>query len=142
MKNWWIGKKGSTVLVTPLIWTISILVFLFFLVTALRVMEPFVVYQKISETSLKYIFIMEEFGYLAKADKENLLKELEQKGLDISKVRIEADEKIRDYGEVLALNIHYCYSFQQARFRKSALVPEYEKEDILMCVSKKGVSKR
>lgn len=105
-------------------------------------MEPFVVYQKISETSLKYIFIMEEFGYLAKADKKNLLTELKAKGLDISKVRIEADERRRDYGEVLELNIYYQYSFQHPRFRGAALVPEYEQKDITMCVSKKGVSKR
>ena len=142
MKTWWQSKKGSTVLVTPLIWTISILIFLFFLVTALRTMEPFVVYQKISETSLKYIFIMEEYGYLAAKDKENLLEELQQKGIDIAKVSIDADEKKREYGEVLELNIHYRYSFQHARFRKKALTPEYEKEDIAMCVSKKGVSKR
>jgi len=142
MKNWWKEKKGSTVLVTPLIWLISIFIFLFFLVTGLRVIEPFVVYQKISETSLKYIFIMEEFGYLAKADKANLLKELERKGIDVSKVSIEANERRRDYGEVVELNIFYEYSFERARFKGKSLMPEYTTEDIAMCISKKGVSKR
>ncbi|MBP3284900.1 MAG: hypothetical protein J6M02_05325 [Clostridia bacterium] len=142
MKNRRKEERGSTVLVTPLIWTISILIFLFFLVTALRVIEPFVVYQKISETSLKYIFIMEEYGYLAAKDKENLLRELQQKGLDVSKVRINADERRREYGEVIGLEIHYRYSFRHMRFQRSALTPEYETEDIAMCVSKKGVSKR
>ena len=139
---WFWSQKGSTVLVTPLIWIISIFIFIFFLVTGLRVIEPFVVYQKISETSLKYIFIMEEFGCLARADKENLLKELQQKGIDVSCVSIEANEKVRDYGEVVELNICYRYAFERARFRGRSLMPEYKVEDIVMCVSKKGVSKR
>ena len=142
MKKRQTGEKGSTILATPLIWAISILIFLFFLVTALRVIEPFVIYQKISETSLKYIFIMEEYGYLAAKDKENLLSELQQKGIDISRVKISADERQREYGEVIKLEIYYRYSFKHARFQGKALIPKYENEDIAMCVSKKGVSKR
>jgi len=140
--KWIKGEKGSTVLVTPLIWVISILIFLFFLVTSLNVIEPFVIYQKISETSLKYIFIMEEYGCLAAKDKENLLKELSQKGLDISKVKIFANERVREYGQVVELNIQYRYSFKQAKFHNHTLMPEYIEDDIAMCISKKGVSKR
>ena len=142
MNTWWKEKKGSTVLVTPLIWTISIFIFLFFLVTALRVIEPFVVYQKISETSLKYIFIMEEYGCLAAKDKENLLIELQQKGIDTARVKIFANEKVKEYGEVVELNIQYRYPFRHSRFKNNTLNPEYKTDDIQMCVSKKGVSKR
>lgn len=140
--DWLKSKRGSTLLATPIIWGISILVFLFFLVTSLSVIEPFVIYQKISETSLKYIFIMEEYGCLAAKDKENLLKELSQKGLDRSKVKIFANEKVREYGQVVELKIQYQYAFKQAQFRNRNLLPEYTEEDIAMCVSKKGVSKR
>lgn len=136
------GEKGSTLLVTPMIWIISILIFLFFLITSLNIIEPFVVYQKISATSLKYIFIMEEYGCLAAKDKKNLLNELSQKGLDISKVKIYANEKVREYGEVVELNIQYQYAFKQAKFKNRTLKPDYAEENIAMCVSKKGVSKR
>ena len=100
------------------------------------------IYQKISETSLKYIFIMEEYGCLAAKDKANLLKELSEKGIDTSKVKIVANERFREYGQVIELKIQYQYAFKQAKFRKRTLMPEYVEEDIAMCVSKKGVSKR
>ena len=140
--KWLKQENGSTLLATPLIWMISILIFLFFLVTSLNIIEPFVIYQKISETSLKYIFIMEEYGCLAAKDKANLLKELSEKGIDTSKVKIVANERVREYGQVIELKIQYQYAFKQAKFRNRTLMPEYVEEDIAMCVSKKGVSKR
>ena len=136
------GEKGSSLLVTPIVWTISIFVFIFFLVTAMNVIEPFAVYQKISETSLKYIFIMEEFGCLASSDKVNLQKELQQKGLDLTRLKITADEKVREYGEVVTLDIEYLYPFRYALFGGRGLEAKYSTSDICMRVCKKGVSKR
>ena len=134
-------NKGSTVLVTPLIWTITIFIFIFFIVFAVRILDPFIVYQKMSETALKYIFVMEDFGYLNKDDKLSLAKELEQKGLDINNISISATEKVKDYGELVELNIEYKYPFKKTTFNKS-IFPAYKKEFIDIRISKKGVSKR
>lgn len=135
------GNKGSTVLVTPLIWTVTIFIFIFFIVFSVRILDPFIVYQKMSETALKYIFVMEEFGCLNKAEQNSIKQELEKKGLDISNINISATEEIKEYGELVELNIEYKYPFKKTMFNKSIL-PVYQEEFIDICISKKGVSKR
>ncbi len=137
MKN----NRGSTVLATPLIWTITVFVFIFFIVFFVRVLEPFTVYQKISETALKYIFVMEEFGYLNADDKDSIREELQEKGLNINNINIYATDKVKNYGEVVELNIEYKYPFKRPTFNKT-LIPVFSEENIDICISKKGVSKR
>jgi hypothetical protein len=134
-------NKGSTILATPIIWVITIFIFIFFIVFMVRVLEPFTIYQKISETTLKYIFVMEEFGCLNKKEKEALQQELAQKGLDISNINIYATEVEKEYGEMVELNIEYKYPFKKTVFNNT-FNPQYEEDSINICVSKKGVSKR
>ena len=134
-------NKGSTILVTPIIWVITIFIFIFFIAFMVRVLEPFTIYQKMSETTLKYIFVMEEFGCLNKKEKENLKEELAQKGLDTNNINIYATEVEKEYGEMIELNIEYKYPFKRTIFNDT-LNPQYSENSINICVSKKGVSKR
>ena len=134
-------NKGSTVLVTPFIWSITIFIFIFFIVFSVRVLEPFTIYQKISETALKYIFVMEEFGCLNKAEQNSLRQELEKKGLDINNISISATENVVNYGELVELNIEYKHPFRKSIFN-NMISPIYKTEYIDICISKKGVSKR
>lgn len=134
-------NKGSTVLVTPIIWTVTIFIFVFFIVLSVRMLDPFIVYQKMSETALKYIFVMEEFGCLNKDEQVAIKQELEKKGLDINNINIYATERVKDYGELVELNIEYKYPFKKTVFSKS-LFPVYKEEFIDICISKKGISKR
>lgn len=134
-------NKGSTILVAPIIWCITIFTFVFFIIMSIRVMEPFLIYQKISETSLKYIFIIEEYGFLTEKDKENMEFELAQKGIDTSRLKIFAPDKKRDYGELVTLDVEYIHKMRLLGNRKKVFSPEYKEEDIKICISKKGVSK-
>lgn len=134
-------NKGSTVLVTPIIWVITIFIFVFFIVFFVRTLEPFTIYQKISETALKYIFVMEEFGCLNKSEQTAIKNELQAKGLNINNISVYATDKVCDYGEVVELNVEYKHPFKKVIFDKS-LVPKYKDEFIDICVSKRGVSKR
>jgi len=134
-------NRGSTILVTPLVWTITIFIFIFFIVLSVRVLDPFVVYQKMSETALKYIFVMEDFGCLNKAEQKSIKQELEKKGLNINNINVYATDEVKAYGEVVELNIEYKYPFKKTVFNKS-LLPTYKEEFINICISKKGVSKR
>lgn len=134
-------NKGSTILVTPVIWVITIFIFVFFIVFFVRTLEPFTIYQKISETALKYIFVMEEFGCLNKAEQAAIKTELQNKGLDINNISVFATDEVHDYGELVELNIEYKHPFRKIVFDKS-LVPKYKEEFIDICVSKRGVSKR
>ena len=139
--KWIKGEKGSTVLVTPLIWVISILIFLFFLVTSLNVIEPFVIYQKISETSLKYIFIMEEYGYLTDRDRVKLKEELISKGLKGESITIRATSDLQDYGTPISLIINYKHSMNLPSFEES-FIPRISPKEINLKVFKRSFSKR
>lgn len=135
------NNKGSSVLIAPFTWAITIFLFMFFIVFSVRILEPFTIYQKISETTLKYVFVMEEFGCLNRSEQDALEQELERKGLDIKNLTIEATQTAVDYGEVIELCIQYKHPFKRTIFDKF-LYPTYQEEFISICVSKKGVSKR
>lgn len=135
------NNKGSTVLVTPIIWTVTLFMFIFLVVTSIRAMEPFIIYQKISETSLKYIFVMEEFGYLNSYDKNALIKELEEKGLELNRITVNATDNPVNYGEVVELSVNYKHPYKKSTFTTS-ISPVFKEEDIDINVRKVGVSKR
>lgn len=135
------NNKGSTVLITPIIWVMTIFIFIFFIVFSIRILEPFMIYQKISSVVLKYIFIMEDFGKLNEADERLLKKELNAKGLSIERITVDATKDAKDYGEVIELNVNYEHPYKKTVFN-SLLTPKYQEEIINICVSKKGVSKR
>ncbi len=135
------NNKGSTILITPIIWVITIFIFIFFIVFGIRIIEPFMIYQKMSSTALKYIFVMEEFGYLNKSDEKSLKSELVSKGLKNENILITATNQLKDYGEVIELTIIYQHPYKKVSFDNS-LIPRYNEELMEICVSKKGVSKR
>lgn len=135
------SNKGSTILITPIIWVITIFIFIFFIVFGIRIMEPFMIYQKVSSTALKYIFVMEEFGYLNKSDEKSLKNELISKGLKNENILITATNQLKDYGEVIELTVIYQHPYKKVSFDNS-LIPRYNEELMEICVSKKGVSKR
>lgn len=134
-------NKGSTVLVTPLIWVVTIFIFVFFIVFSVRILEPFTIYQKISETAIKYIFVMEEFGCLNRSEQIALKSELERKGLNINNISIYATEEVKNYGDMVELNIEYKHPLKKFIF-SNTLTLKYKEETIDICVSKRGVSKR
>ena len=135
------SNKGSTILITPIIWVITIFIFIFFIVFGIRIMEPFMIYQKMSSTALKYIFVMEEFGYLNKSDEKSLKNELVSKGLKNENILITATNQLKDYGEVIELTVIYQHPYKKVSFDNS-LIPRYNEELMEICVSKKGISKR
>lgn len=135
------GNKGGTVLVAPFILTATIFVFSFFIVLFVRMLNPFIIYQKMSETALKYIFVMEDFGCLNESEQNAIKQELYQKGLNIDNININATEKVKDYGEIVELDIEYKYPFKKNIF-SNLFFPEYKEETMDICISKKGVSKR
>lgn len=134
-------NRGSTTLVTPFIWLVTMVIFIFFMVFSVRILEPFTVYQKISETALKYIFVMEEFGCLNKSEQNLLKQELSAKGLDINNISVYATEEVQEYGELVTLKIEYRHPFKKNTINNSMHMG-YKEDFVDICISKKGVSKR
>lgn len=103
------SEKGSVIITAPIITIAMFFIICITIVLAIEIINPFIVYEKISSVALKYIFIMEEYGYLNDLEKSNLINELENKGLDRSQLSISGDMIRKDYGEPISLKIEYKY---------------------------------
>ena len=101
------SKKGNNIVVLPIIFvtlTIFIIIISYSMINNLSV---FIYYQKIDNVMNKYLFVIEKFGYLTENEKNNLLKELEQKGIDVNNVYLEYPKEKKEYGELVDFNLKY-----------------------------------
>ena len=102
-----VSERGNSIVSAPIIVAIIFFIFMIFAVTFISILEPFIVYEKLSATSLKYIFIMEEYGYLTGNEREKLKYDLQQKGLDTNKITIRATSELKEYGTPISLILSY-----------------------------------
>lgn len=129
MKN----KKGSTIVTTPVIIAIGMMLISVLIIFTIKILMPYIWYEKLSSTCIKYIFVMEEYGYLTNAEKKNLILELEEQGFEKKNLSLEATSRQQKYGEPIYLNIKYKYSLD---------IPMIEQDTIPMEIKKSSVSKR
>ena len=108
MKN----NKGSTVLTTPIIIGMGIIFISILIVTMVKIIIPYIWYEKLSSTCIKYVFVIEEYGYLTKKEYSLLLKDLEKQGFDLENIDVEYTSKLVDYGDEIFLKINYDYEFE------------------------------
>lgn len=135
------SNKGNSIVSTPIIIAIVFFVFIIFSVTFVNILEPFIVYEKLSSTSLKYIFLMEEYGYLTRNEREKLVYDLAEKGLEKEKINIRATSEERDYGDPISLILTYQCDIKIPSFKES-IVPVMESKNIEVKVSKYSFCKR
>lgn len=135
------SEKGNSMVAVPIIVVIIFFIFIVFSVTFVNILKPFVVYEKLSSTSLKYIFIMEEYGYLTAKERAKLKKDLEDKGLEIDRIILRATDEKRDYGEPVSLILSYKCALTLPSFDNS-FVPILTQKDVEVKVSKYSFSKR
>jgi len=135
------SEKGGTMVSMPIVIIVIFFIFISIAVMFIRLMEPFVIYEKMSSSALKYIFIMEEYGYLTDRDRNTLKKELENKGLDSEKVTIRATSDLQDYGTPISLIINYKHGMRLPSFEDS-FIPHIKEKDINLKVFKRSFSKR
>ena len=77
-------KKGSTVITTPLVIALGLIIVSVLIVLCVNIITPFIWYEKLSSTSIKYVYVMEEYGYLTNKEAGLLKDELTKQGFDIS----------------------------------------------------------
>jgi hypothetical protein len=109
--------------------------------TFVNILKPFIVYEKLSSSSLKYIFVMEEYGYLTIREREKLKSDLEGKGLEKDRINLRATSEEREYGEPISLILSYDCPLTLPSFNNS-FIPTLNKKDIEVKVSKYSFSKR
>jgi hypothetical protein len=135
------SEKGKSMVAIPIVVVIIFFIFTMFSVTFVNILKPFVIYEKLSSTSLKYIFIMEEYGYLTNKEREKLKNDLVGKGLEKDKINLRATSEKQDYGEPLSLILSYDCPLTMPSFNNS-FIPTLNKKDIEVKVTKYSFSKR
>lgn len=126
-------NRGSEVISTPLVIAIGLMLMATLIVFCVNILVPYIWYEKLSATCLKYVFVMEEFGYLTNIEKNNLFKDLKNQGFDTSKIKIESTSKRQVYGSPIYLRASYNYKLD---------LPLVGTKTIQMRINRESVSKR
>ncbi len=127
------NNKGNSIITTPVIIAIGLLLVSSLIVFAVNILTPYIWYEKLSSTCIKYVFVMEEYGYLTSVEKLNLENEFKNQGFDISNLKILYTNKRQKYGEPIYLKINYVYKLD---------LPIVGTRYIQMNVNRESVSKR
>lgn len=126
-------NRGNTIITTPIILAIGILFISGLIVIGVKILTPYIWYEKLSSTCIKYIFVMEEFGYLTKTESGKLKQELIEAGFDKDKLNIGYTASRVTYGNPIFLKVSYQYKM------KLPFVDEYY---VPMEITRNSVSKR
>ena len=102
------------------------------IVFSIKILTPYIYYEKLSSTCLKYVFIMEDFGYLTQKEQNNFQSELLSQGFDYNNLKIECTTKRQKYGTPIYLKVTYFYELD---------LPIVGKNTIPMVISRESVSK-
>ena len=129
MKN----EQGSAILTTPIIIAIGVVLVAILIVSTSKFLMPYIWYEKLSSTCLKYVFVIEEYGYLTKKEAKLLLDELENQGFERDKIKLDYTSKMVDYGDEIYLKIDYEYEFE---------LPLAGEQSIPMQIKKYSICKR
>ena len=135
------SEKGNSIIAIPIVVMIIFFIFTIFSVLFINILKPFIIYEKLSATSLKYIFVMEEYGYLTVKEREKLKNDLVGKGLEKEKINLRATSEKQDYGEPLSLILSYKCPLTVPSFNNT-FIPTLNKKDMEVKVTKYSFSKR
>lgn len=136
------SQTGSTAVGAPIVTAISMFLMALMVVVCINIIMPFIWYEKLSLQSLKYIFVMEEYGYLTQEEKSRLVNELESEHFEPAGIDVSATEQPVEYGEPIFLNITYNYTYNLPFLKGNSLSAEREEQAIQMIVRRQSVSKR
>ena len=118
---------------TPIILAIGILFVSGLIVVGVKILTPYIWYEKLSSTCIKYIFVMEEYGYLTKNEVNKLKQELVEDGFEYEKLNIAYTASRVTYGNPIFLSVSYEYKM------KFPFVDEFY---VPMEITRNSVSKR
>lgn len=127
------NKKGSSILTTPIIIAIGIMMVTTLILLATKVLIPFLWYEKLSSTCIKYVYIMEEFGYLTSKESKVLREDLKKQGFNMDKINLKYTSYRTSYGDPIFLSLTYDYDMK---------LPLMDSKTIQMKVERNSVSKR
>lgn len=127
------SSRGSTILTTPVIIALGIIMVSILVLMIVEIITPYMWYEKLSSASIKYIYVMEEFGYLTGKEASLLKEDLINQGFESEKIGLKYTNNKVKYGEPISLEITYDYDLE---------LPFMESQIIEMKVERYSVSKR
>lgn len=132
-KNLSNNNRGSEIITTPVVIAIGLMLVAVLIVFCVNILMPYIWYEKLSSTCLKYVFVMEEYGYLTNKEKQNLINDLKNQGFDTSQLSIDSTTRRQVYGSPIILNVRYVYKMK---------LPIVGNKNVVMNISRESVSKR
>ena len=141
MRKVYIVKKGNSVITMPLLIAFSTIALVTLFTFLVNMLKPYIMYEKLLSTSLRYMFIIEEYGYLNENDKANLIRDLKNQGFNTNNIEINATQSRKEYGEAVELSITYWYDLTLSVFKEKSLNTKTKNELVPMRVIKYGISK-
>lgn len=127
------SKRGSEIVTTPIIIGLGVILVSILIVFSIKILTPYIWYEKLSSTCLKYIFVMEEYGYLTNKEKQRLIDDLTNQGFDEKELTVNCTSKRQNYGAPIYLNVNYIYNLE---------LPIVGSKEIQMNINRESVSKR
>ena len=126
-------NRGSEIISTPIIIAVGMIMVASLIVLAVKILTPYIWYEKLSSTCLKYVFVMEEYGYLTNTERNNLIVELESQGFEKANLKVNCTNKRQNYGSPIYLHVDYTYKTE---------LPVVGEKIIPMSIKRESVSKR
>ena len=133
------NKKGNNIVILPIIFVILILFIIIISYTMINNLSVFIYYQKIDNVMNKYLFVIEKFGYLTDNEKNNLLQELEEKGIDLNNVYLEYPKQRKEYGELVEFNLKY--NLKSKKITINGVKIMFNEKETIIWVRKNSFSK-
>ena len=127
------NNRGSEIITTPIVIAIGLILVATLIVFCVNILVPYIWYEKLSSTCLKYVFVMEEYGYLTEKEKTNLINELKDQGFDTTRIKVTSTNKRQLYGSPIYLKVNYTYKMK---------LPIVGVKNIQMNINRESVSKR
>ena len=123
-------QSGNAILTAPLLIAIGTILIAILTVTTIKILMPYIWYEKLSSTCIKYVFVIEEYGYLTKKETKLLIDELEKEGFAREKIKLEYTSKAVNYGDEIYLKIKYDYNLKIPMIGEKTIPMQIEKYSI------------
>ena len=111
MKNLQIldSKNGETLVSVVFVTFVCIMIIIYIFYYLFNIINVFICYEKLNNIALKYIFILERFGYITVEERAEMINDLTSSGFDKENIMINAPNEKGKFGEKLELSIEYKF---------------------------------
>ena len=132
-------RAGSNIVSIPIVFVLLTIFLIIIGYTMLNNLTVFIYYQKLDSVMNKYVFVIEKFGYLTQIEKNNLIKELEEKGINVDDIYLQYPDTKKEYGELIEFNIKYNLKNKIIGFSEGKL--DFIEKETIIWVRKNSFSK-